>query len=318
MSNQERVAIYESKIEYTFDRYTRNDWYNTDNSRIDPTTFETTPSYPRPPSPPLPRGDTKDYRAAPPPNLSAVNKYEDVQKMRQVGQISDEQFKEFDAKVEEWVEVMNRHHDHLLFEAMEKQVRNVLTEDLPKTLREEFDLDVGIKVIGVHPGSMVVFFYATIFALGSTAGVVAQYKDLYESFTLILSQAKRVLDIALNYFSYNSRNTKVTQTDVVLHNVQVFKEPTVADTEADPVLIEQPKDSPIEATSSDNRLFFEMLSELRNLSRNNSVAIASLTQQTSTNRPTRDDFFYFLLILSTVEFVIIAFLVMNALIRTYS
>lgn len=83
------------------------------------------------------------------------------------------------------------HDSNISFEKLESEVRNVLCNELPNELKTIYGIEADIRYIASREGSLIVFFGAII----TTYGIIANYKDFFESVKLIKNDAHRLLTV---------------------------------------------------------------------------------------------------------------------------
>lgn len=79
----------------------------------------------------------------------------------------------------------------LSFEELGFKVENILCHELPAELETIYGIKTEIRYIGSREGSLIVFFGAII----TTYGIIANYKDFFESVNLIEKDAERLLKL---------------------------------------------------------------------------------------------------------------------------
>lgn len=193
------------------------------------------------------------------------------------------------------------------FSNMPSTVQKALEQDLSRELKETYNLDVNIDILTTRSGSYIVFFCAAISVIGMVLDPIAKYRDLYDSFLLIQSQAKRILQVALNHIPTTDQGKVKHTVDVILHDPHS----AVSEKESELQAIDN-------AETQDKKLNND---DIQNRKLNNLQDAPIITSSVPGPRvyyaAVRDEFFYFLLIFSIVEFVIIGILVWTAVAKTY-
>jgi hypothetical protein len=90
---------------------------------------------------------------------------------------------------ERYISQDSRVGDNISFERLDSEVRNVLCHELPAELDKIYGIKADIRYISSRQGSLIVFFGAMV----TTYGIIANYKDFFESVRLIEKDAERLL-----------------------------------------------------------------------------------------------------------------------------
>lgn len=192
-----------------------------------------------------------------------------------------------------------------LYDLFYSETKDVLMQVLPLDLQSAYDLDVSVRMLDSAKGSVIAFFEVTIAALST----IAIYKDLNDSFELIRSQSERALKMFLNRVRHE-RLTGTTTVEVSLYSSS-NSVPQGTKISTQNLVITPDK-------SSDNTAKPVSLVENKPVVDSHSEKPVNITlSQPVYGNPIRDDFFYFLLICSIVEFIIIVLLVSGAVVHTY-
>ena len=83
----------------------------------------------------------------------------------------------------------NSHGDETSFEKLDSEARKILCQELPSDLDKIYGIKADIRYIDSREGSLIVFFGAMI----TTYGLIANYKDFFESVRLIKEHGSRLL-----------------------------------------------------------------------------------------------------------------------------